>query len=459
MAVPGETACRPVADCGDTRWGEAPIGPDAQFVDGAYGGGASDGSEAHPWTTVQQGVDAAMAGAVVAIAAGVYAESVSIDSQAVQLWGRCPDMVQLGDDIGLTITGATGTEVHRLAVVTTSGTAVSVGNADDVVLDRLWIRGATTGLQVDDDLGPASATIRDSLVESTELDGVSVSGAALTLDRVVIHAAPEHLDTYEGVGLSVLESPTSGVPSTVELRRSLLEQGAQGNVNAEGSVVVVEDSVLRDPQQVSNLWTGSGFFGTTAAEMTIRRSVLSGHTGFGAVSTDSSLRIEHTVITGGHPTIAAVSSGAVASLAGNPEDPTTLVVVDSLLDGVIGHGVLALGGTIELDRTWVRGTHAQPDGRFGDGAVLMGSDDPAYGEIRQSRIEGSDRAGVAVFGSSLAIGDTQLECNPIQLDGEPDEGLDFTIEDLGGNECGCGDQTEVCRVVSAELEPPDPLGT
>jgi hypothetical protein len=57
VALPGETSCREIAPCGTGRWADdLPDEPGTQFVDGSFTG-TSDGSEAMPWKTVQEGVD------------------------------------------------------------------------------------------------------------------------------------------------------------------------------------------------------------------------------------------------------------------------------------------------------------------------------------------------------------------------------------------------------------------
>ena len=63
MAVPGETTCRPVADCGSGDYGDIPVDGSTQHVDAAYAGGNSDGSAASPWTTISEAVAAAAPGA------------------------------------------------------------------------------------------------------------------------------------------------------------------------------------------------------------------------------------------------------------------------------------------------------------------------------------------------------------------------------------------------------------
>ena len=40
------------------------------------------------------------------------------------------------------------------------------------------------------------------------------------------------------------------------------------------------------------------------------------------------------------------------------------------------------------------------------------------------------------------------------LDGELFEGVAFTLEDEGGNRCGCPEPTPACKVLTSDLEPP-----
>lgn len=57
------------------------------FVDDDNTTGVEDGSAAFPYTTVQPAVDAAAAGATIAVAAGTYAENVVVRDKAVRLYG------------------------------------------------------------------------------------------------------------------------------------------------------------------------------------------------------------------------------------------------------------------------------------------------------------------------------------------------------------------------------------
>jgi len=75
-------------------------------------------------------------------------------------------------------------------------------------------------------------------------------------------------------------------------------------------------------------------------------------------------------------------------------------------------------------------------------------------------VESGARAGITSFSGTLLLSGSTLDCNPIQLDAETLPGPNSpapSFEDQGGNRCGCGEQTEECRVLSSNLAPPDAL--
>ncbi|HZO17279.1 MAG TPA: hypothetical protein VFB62_28575, partial [Polyangiaceae bacterium] len=143
MAVPGEESCRPVAPCAAGTWGDIPIEPSTEHVDGSYANLDSDGSALKPWTTIQAAVDAALPGAIIAIAAGGYVEDVRVSGKPVRLWGVCPFLVELAGTGAeqaalLVFAGASGTEVRDLAIVGDLD-GVGVSGSRDVLLERVWV--------------------------------------------------------------------------------------------------------------------------------------------------------------------------------------------------------------------------------------------------------------------------------------------------------------------------------
>src|SRR5262245_50775857 len=78
MAVPVESACHSVMECGAGKWGDIPIDATTVYVDAFYPGLDSDGSSDKPFTTISDAVAAAASGALIAVAAGSYVEDVEV---------------------------------------------------------------------------------------------------------------------------------------------------------------------------------------------------------------------------------------------------------------------------------------------------------------------------------------------------------------------------------------------
>ena len=95
------------------------------------------------------------------------------------------------------------------------------------------------------------------------------------------------------------------------------------------------------------------------------------------------------------------------------------------------------------------------NGAFGDGIGLFASN----AILIDNEILDPDRSGVAIFGSIARIKDNYIFCAEFDLNGETYNGVDYVIDDLGGNLCGCTDDPFFpCQVTSSSLEPPPPMG-
>jgi hypothetical protein len=96
---------------------------------------------------------------------------------------------------------------------------------------------------------------------------------------------------------------------------------------------------------------------------------------------------------------------------------------------------------------------AQQGGAFGDGIAVVSGLLDAPLTVRDSRVEGSARAGVSNFGATATLSGTALECNAFALDGEPYFDKSYSFADQGGS----APQTSACVVSSAGLVPASPL--
>lgn len=517
MAVPGDAQCRPVAPCDGGPWGAAPIEPGTQFVDAAYAGADSDGSEQHPWLTVGEGVAAAIDGAVVAIAAGSYEENVTIE-HPVRLWGRCPELVELvgGNAPGAIVVkgGNVGVELHDLAVRGPNAGVVRRG-AGELALDRVWIHDTgERGLYIDDFGGAGSAALSRSLVERVAVGGVYVAGATVDVEATVVRAIqPKPV----AAGVIAELNPATGRSPTLGVRGSVVEDCEAAGVSVAGGTATVEASVVRANVTAAGALDGVGILTSLPPDaagrntLTVRASVVEGNESGGIVANACDVSVETTVIRGngvGHSIGAGVafqSDAAAGESVGTVRDSVVtgngrvgLFVVGSHVElvatrvadttpdggGLFGrgvmlqsdtdgrsaaltagssviahnhdHGIVVLGAELTFDHGVVRDTQLQQAaGVMGDGIAVVGPG-PSRATVTDSLIEHNARCGLSCFGATIELATTRLSCNAIALDGETLGGVDCELHDGGGDVCDCDGKQGPCAMQSSSLAPPAP---
>lgn len=441
IAVPGDASCRAIMDCGADPFGTIPDEPTTQYVDGSYAGTDSDGSKAKPWTSIQAGVDAAESGALVAVAAGTYAEDIGI-TKVVRVWGRCPDMVEVvatGAQVGgvLVTKLASGSEIGGLAIRGSSYGVVTSGS-QDVVFDRLWIHDTTKkGVSIETTLGDTSATLRDSLVEHVGDIGVGVLGATATLERTVIRDTKVVIATG-GRGLELNPGPDSGEPATVTMKGSVIELSHADGAFVRGCHLVVEGSVIRDTAfEKASQKFGAGITAqpdeTTGAraQVEVRGSVLERNHESGILAAISDVVLEDSVIRDqkGSPGSPGSGTGLVAQNAeGSATVRATAKILASVIERSEGAGVVCIGSDVTLEESVVRDTVARAsDLRWGKGVHFQGElgflDTFSTGTVRACVIENNRDAGIAVVDSKVSVDATLVRGTQPETDGRYGDGV------------------------------------
>lgn len=427
MAVPGETACRPVMDCPDEPWGGIDGGASPQWVDGGYVGGGSDGTQDRPWTTIADAIVAAAPGSVVGVAAGTYEGNLGINGKLVHLRGTCPAEVTVQGVIAgngapaivITGSGASGTTITGVRV---SGPSVGVAlsGVQDVVLDRVWLHETgAMGLDAEDPLGEASVTVVDSLVEATTGEGALVLGSALVVERSVIRATKD--DGVTPAGLFATASEYTGMPATLTVSRAVLRDNAGIGVSSVGSFIAIDASYIVGTHSIDDgRGYGVGLQDDLAAGIqsdgSITRSVLSDNTLAGINVLASSLRIETTTVADTLPWLDPVAGTPFDGGRGlNVQDGamggrSAVELVASTILRSRGLGLFVAGSDVSLRDGWIRES-SSAELENGRGASIQPSIHDASGSraiVQRCRFSDNQQFGLFVGDSELSLEHSEI---------------------------------------------------
>ena len=281
--VLGSPTCAPVGDCA-----AAFPPPEATlFVDPK---GASDATH---FTTIGAALAAAPAGAVIAVEAGSYPESL-VASKDVTIAGRCAAQVMIvGSSArvrGLRVEGAH--VVARGMTITKQFIGVSVGSNGDL-------------------------TMTDSVVDDNEAQGIVVSeGAAkVTLERVVVRDTRESASTGDaGQGLNL----QAGSVATV--KDCAFSGNRYANVRVStSSIATLDHVVLRDGRPNRTQDVGRALSVQTAASVTLTHAACVDNYEVAIVAADDTKVVLEDVLVGRTKLAAAGEFGRALDLFGGAD--------------------------------------------------------------------------------------------------------------------------------------------
>jgi nitrous oxidase accessory protein NosD len=419
----GESQCREIMPCGAGHWGDIPIEPGAHYVDLSYTGGDSDGSEQRPWTTVGEAVAAAQPGALVAIAAGTYAEDLVVQGSAVRLWGVCPAQTEIagtGQEPATVFirSGADGTEIHGLSI--TGGRAgVIISGSANVVVQRLRVHDTGgIGVDIEDILGPTSATVTGSLIEGAQSVGLFVVGATVTVEDNVLRGTMPTSELSRGRGIEVGDNPDTQRRATVTVLDSVVDQSHDSGVFVAGSDVTIEGSLVRatlpkasDGSSGRGLTIQSNSTTLARANVVIRGSVVELNHDAGVHVSGSDATIEATTLRGTLSRQADQTRGVGLVIQQDFSGARANVALRaSLVERNHLAGVSVIGADATVEAALVRfnlPSGAEPQtGRGIDGAINAATGERSNLILRASRVEQNHQVGVFISGSDAIVEDT-----------------------------------------------------
>jgi hypothetical protein len=420
LAALGETSCRSIGPCGSGTWGDIPVDGAAVHVDAGYTGGANDGSAAAPYTSVQAAVDAAADGALVAIAAGNYAESVNVEGKHLTLWGVCAEQVSIegnADAPALQLGSGAGQSVVRGMALSAGSLGLVILEAEGVLAEQLWVHNTGgVGVAV---TGGGSATLRDSLVELARTVGVFAGGATLTMERAEVRATlPTASDLTVGWGV-VAAVANTGVPADLTMVDSIVRGSRDFGVVVQGSTAELDGVWIYDTSpKVPDDANGGGIYaldGGGRSTLTVRRSVIEQAFFFGMTIQNSVALIEDTVVRNIAPQLSDDWLGIGINLvdAAIDSERAELTLERSTVLEAHGYGVLTQGGSdARLSGLVVRDTKPHLGGSVagrGVGAeVDFNVPEQPTLEIAGSLFERNTESGVVFLGSVGSVRDTLI---------------------------------------------------
>lgn len=208
------------------------------YVDARNTTGTVDGSALHPFTTVQAAVNAASAGATIAVAAGTYQENVAIPDKSVTLRGGFAGGASAAYADGLAgdfATSAPSANVTRITAANAQAPVIHLDNltAKTVGVEGFTISGGIHGIYVVADYQQfADVTIAHNVIENNGPAALQPGGGAFA---------------YFG-----------------------------GGIYSDNATITIADNVIR----ANHANRGGGIFVASKSDFTITGNVVDGNTGW-----------------------------------------------------------------------------------------------------------------------------------------------------------------------------------
>lgn len=402
-AALGGTSCAPIGDC------SAAFPPSAAtyFVD------ATVAPDATHFTTIAAALNAAPAGATVAISPGTYRESVTVP-RSVKLIGKCAAQVSLIGSPAVFVDAVNGVEIEGVTL-RDSLIGLRVERGSKVVLRHAVVehneRSAVQLIDVGTDVTLEDVVVRDTIADTTTSSfgqGIAASfassitlrdvevrnnfetglfldreGTKGTLLRVVISDMKPRVSTGKlgwGIGVQrgasltatevvVSRSTAAGIavasaPSSAVLRDVLVRETRVGLDNA-GVSTALGVSISAG---ATATWNGGG--SQNASGMLVHVE--------GAMS---SLTMEDVTVQQG------IAIGGVVSAGVTVEDGATGTLRRIAVSNAVTSGIRTLEGTVTLERAGIYDTAGggivTQGGTFGGSAVLISGHDDVGARVQQ----------------------------------------------------------------------------
>lgn len=341
----GDAACVPVGDC------DAAFPPPGatMFVDAAFTAGQIDATHKK---TIQEAVDAAPAGAVVAVAPGTYAGAVILSRQ-ITLAGKCARDVILS---GAASSGMAGITTDASRIMRVSGVTIT---------------GFEPGV---DAHGGATLTLASVVVEKNKRSGIAVAdkGTKVTVTGSAVRDNLPDASSRFGQGVVV------GFDGQVTIEDSDLDHNGEMAVNAlkAGAATVTRSVLRRSVARAGNGAYGWGVGAQSAGSFELVGSLVADVVGGGAVAVEKGTKgvVRGSTITGVGP--GATSGGGSTAACALAQLEGALTIEGATLASTDGSGIASTdSATTTVRSTSILGPLGTIEGTAGVLAAKKGTVD------------------------------------------------------------------------------------
>jgi len=317
----------------------------------------------------------------------------------------------------------------------------------------------------------AHLTIRGSVIEQVHTNGILIYGGDAEIERTTVRDVDTDGSPGEwGAGIRFYDpEDVAGTQPTGTVRQSTVDRAHRVGIELWGAVAVLESVLVRDPKPNSDGEHGFGViaYGTEddlePSDLVLRGCRIEGASQSSIIIGGATGQIDSTAVLDTQPRASDGAFGIAVSILTDWKTgvAASAEVTRTVIDGAYAAGLAVGGGDLIASDVIVRNIQKQVNvDDFGDGigasATIIWLPDiiPTTLTVTRATIEGVPRAGVSNFAANVSISGSWLDCNAIDLDGEPIDGIDFVFDDLGGNDCGCGDERSECKVLTTDIGPP-----
>jgi len=295
----------------------AQAGGNAVHVDDGNASGVEDGSQQNPYRTIQAGVDAALAGDSVLVAAGTYAENVVISDKRIALRGGyagAPSATYAGSGSGDFSSQNPAANVSRIeAADTAAAVLLEFTAASGSIIDGFTLTGGSRGIELD--TAVTFPLIADMVISRNIIEGNGVAEYEHSGGGILLNG-PDH-EVRDNILRNNVSGRGAGIAlfgESIEVHHNVVEDNVGYSDHAggvyQGGTALIRNNIIRGNRIGEGLGYGWGGGVLVLGTATLRHNIITENSapsiGGGLFVDDGgTMTVEHELIYGNTANVGA----------------------------------------------------------------------------------------------------------------------------------------------------------